>query len=91
MLFCAISRPETATPPALAALPGPYRMRASRNWVTPSRSVGMLAPSATTRTPLRSRLAASLPLISFWVALGNAQSALWSQSGLWFAFPSAGV
>ena len=31
MLFCAISRPEVATPPALAALPGPNRIFASRN------------------------------------------------------------
>ena len=45
MLFCAISRPATATPPL-------------------------------------TRFSASLRLISFWVALGNAQSALWAHSGL---------
>ncbi len=48
MLFWAISSPETATPPALAAFPGPYRIPASRKSRTPSKWVGMLAPSATT-------------------------------------------
>jgi hypothetical protein len=42
----------------------------------------MFAPSETTYTPFFSRFAASLALISFCVALGKAQSALWSHSGL---------
>ena len=72
---CDISRPETATPPAFAALPGPYRIPAFTNCSTPSGEVGMFAPSLTTNTPPPSRLAASFALISFWVALGKAQSA----------------
>ena len=43
----------------------------------------MLAPSVTAMMPLLIRFAASLPLISFWVALGNAQSAGTLHSGLW--------
>lgn len=42
----------------------------------------MLAPSDTTYTPFLTRLAASFPLISFCVALGKAQWALWFHSGL---------
>jgi hypothetical protein len=47
-LFCDISRPDVATPPAFAALPGPYSTFASRNTFAPSRLVGMLAPSEIT-------------------------------------------
>src|SRR3989304_6352886 len=43
-LFCDISRPETATPPAFAAFAGPYRILASRNCSTPSSVVGIDAP-----------------------------------------------
>jgi hypothetical protein len=80
---CDISSPLTATPPALAALPGPYRMPASMNRSTPSGTVGMFAPSLTTWTPPPSRLTASFALISFWVALGNAHSAGIDHSSLW--------
>src|SRR5215469_8279956 len=41
MLFCAISRPEVATPPALAALAGPYRTPASRNSLVASSVLGI--------------------------------------------------
>src|SRR5713226_10468719 len=75
-LFWAISSPEVATPPAFAALAGPYRLPASRNILVASSVLGMFAPSATSLTPFLIRLAASLALISFCVALGNAQSAL---------------
>ena len=40
----------------------------------------MFAPSETTITPFLISRPASLALISFWVALGNAQSALMSHS-----------
>ena len=42
----------------------------------------MLEPSLTTYTPFLTRFSASLALISFCVAQGKAQSALWSHSGL---------
>ena len=32
ILFCVISKPDTATPPALAALPGPYSIFEARKW-----------------------------------------------------------
>src|SRR5574341_862932 len=82
MLFWDISSPDVATPPALAALAGPYRMPALRKALVASSVDGMLAPSETTNTPFLSRLAASWALISFWVALGNAQSALMVHTGL---------
>ena len=47
-LYFGIAEHDTATPPAFAALPGPYRILASTNCITPSRLVGMFAPSATT-------------------------------------------
>src|ERR1700688_462613 len=76
MLFCDISNPDVATPPALAALAGPYKTFASRNARVASRVLGIFAPSLTTFTPFLMRLAASFALISFCVALGHAQSAL---------------
>src|SRR5512136_1881108 len=82
MLFWAISRPDVATPPALEALPGAYWIPFERNTSMASGVEGMLAPSATSFTPPFTRFWASLPLISFWVALGKAQSALWAQRGL---------
>src|SRR5215468_7201675 len=82
MLFCDISSPDVATPPALAALAGPYRTLLSRNRRVASRVLGMLAPSETTFTPFLMRLAASAALISFCVALGKAQSALIAHSQL---------
>ena len=52
-------------------------MNGRRSWIAVCGCVlGMFAPSATTLTPPFIRVAASLVLISFWVALGNAQSAL---------------
>ena len=42
------SRPEVATPPALAAFAGPNRMPAARNLSIASGVDGMFAPSATT-------------------------------------------
>ncbi|MCY1436087.1 hypothetical protein D9M71_522020 [compost metagenome] len=74
MAFCDISRPLTATPPALDALPGANRMPASMKISTASRVVGMLAPSATHRQPLRNRARASSASSSFWVAQGKAMS-----------------
>ena len=88
---CDISRPETATPPALAALPGPYRIPAATNCSTPSGVVGMFEPSATTNTPPFSRFAASLALISFCVALGNAQSAGMAHRGQASSIGSCGM
>ena len=57
------------------------------NSSAPSGVVGMLAPSVTTLTPEEIKLAASLPFISFCVALGKAQSAGMLQSG--FESPAA--
>src|SRR6266576_542149 len=46
-LFWAISRPLVATPPALAALAGPYRIFASRNILVASSVVGIVADAST--------------------------------------------
>ena len=72
--FWLISRPDTDTPPALAALPGANRIWASLNTCTPSSVVGMLAPSDTAMQPLPTRVRASSPVSSFWVAHGRARS-----------------
>ena len=49
--LCAISKPEVATPPALAALPGPNNTPAACKASVASMVVGILAPSATNLTP----------------------------------------
>ena len=54
-----ISRPQVATPPALAALAGPNRMPASRKGGCRRWSVGMFAPSPTSVTPLSTSALAS--------------------------------
>ena len=84
MWFWLISRPEVATPPALDALPGAYRILAFRKASTASSVDGMFAPSATQMTPLASRVAASLPSSSFWVAQGRAMSHF-TPHGFWFS------
>ena len=50
--FCCISNAEVATPPALAALPGPNATPASTKARVASGVHGMLAPSATAMQPL---------------------------------------
>src|SRR5438270_2662034 len=90
-LFWAISSPDVATPPALAALAGPYRTLASRNILVASSVLGMFAPSATNLQPFFSRFAASFAVISFCVALGKAQSALMFHSGLCSSLMSVGM
>ena len=57
--FCDISRPEVATPPALDALPGAYKIFASTNFSTASKVEGMFAPSATQITPFARSTSAS--------------------------------
>ena len=63
--FCDISRPDTDTPPALAALPGIYKTLLSCITLIASRVSGMLAPSTTSLTPLLTRVLASSPETSF--------------------------
>ena len=72
--FCDISRPDVATPPAFEAFPGAYIIFAAWNFATASLEEGMLAPSATSLTPLARSLSASASRSSFCVAHGNAQS-----------------
>ena len=72
--FWLCSRPEVATPPALAALPGMNRIFFSTNSSVASRVEGMFAPSATAKQPFASRVFASSPFNSFWVAQGRAMS-----------------
>ena len=67
------------------------RMRRSPGDSVSERRSVLPAPSATSVTPFLRRLAASLPLISFWVALGKAQSAGCVQSGLWSSRASTGT
>ncbi|MNT13260.1 hypothetical protein D3C72_1482220 [compost metagenome] len=73
--FWLISRPEVATPPALAALPGANSTRASWKTLMAAALEGMLAPSATSCIPLATKAAASSASSSFWVAQGRATSA----------------
>src|SRR5260370_38633218 len=90
-LFWAISRPEVATPPALAALGGPYRTLALRNIFVASSVEGMFAPSATSLMPFFNRFAASFAVISFFVALGKAPSAFIFHIGWWSSLISVGM
>lgn len=78
--FCVISSALTATPPALAALPGPKATPACWSRSTASGVVGMFAPSETAFTPLRISVAASSAFSSFCVADGRATSAGTSQT-----------
>ena len=70
------SRPEVATPPALAAFAGPKNTPAAWNAATASGVDGMLAPSATNLQPLAIRAFAFSSFSSFWVAHGRAMSHL---------------
>src|SRR3989339_496984 len=73
-LFWAISNPETATPPALAALAGPKATLFFKKTLIASGVEGMLAPSATAQTPFSTKVSAAFLLISFCVAFGRAMS-----------------
>src|SRR5450759_5606215 len=70
--FWLISSPDVATPPALDALPGAYRMRLLTNSSAASGVLGMLDPSVTSWHPFFNNDWASASLISFCVALGKA-------------------
>ena len=72
MEFWLISRPEVATPPALAALAGAKSTPCSWRYAVASRVVGMLAPSATAKQPCSTRALAPSRGSSFWVAQGRA-------------------
>src|SRR5665647_1439361 len=76
MLFWDISRADTATPPALAALAGPKSTPLSCNTLTASGVEGILAPSATAIQPLATKALASCSSHSFCVAQGRAISHL---------------
>ena len=82
--FWLISNPETATPPALAAFPGPNKILFSKKTFIASASDGILAPSATQMQPFFTKVCASSLLISFCVALGRVTSHLAPQG----RFPS---
>src|SRR5262245_1236546 len=86
--FCDISNPLVATPPALAALAGPYSTLASRKHFVAGSVLGILAPSDTQMQPFLVRLLASFSLISFCVADGSATSHFTCQSALAGAFGS---
>ena len=63
--FCAISNPETATPPALEAFPGAYNiLRALNTFIAPG-THGMFAPSLTQIHPLLISDFASFSFSSF--------------------------
>ena len=89
-LFWDISRPEVATPPALAALAGPYRTwhRGTAWWLRACWACSRLQQPL---EPFLMRFAASFAVISFCVALGKAQSALMFQSGLCSSLMSVGM
>ncbi|GAA2293380.1 hypothetical protein GCM10010376_04700 [Streptomyces violaceusniger] len=72
--FCCISSAEVATPPALAALPGPKSTSASRKISIAAGVQGMLAPSVTASTPFLTRAIALCSVSSSWVAQGSATS-----------------
>src|SRR5690606_8106046 len=70
--FCDISKPEVATPPALDAFPGANSILAPWKACIASGVDGILAPSATQIHPFFSKVLASVPSNSFWVAHGRA-------------------
>ena len=70
--FCAISNPEVATPPALAALPGANKTPASIKASVAAMVVGIFAPSATALTPFLINTFAASKSNSFCVAQGSA-------------------
>src|ERR1019366_6191723 len=72
--FWPCSRPETATPPALAAFAGPNRTPLSSSKCMAVSVVGMLAPSTTPWQPLAISVFASASSSSFCVAHGKARS-----------------
>ena len=74
ILFWHISRPLTATPPALAALAGANRTPPSRSTSMAAGVLGILAPSASAMAPPRTMRRAVSASISFWVAQGRATS-----------------
>ena len=76
VLFWLISIPDTATPPAFAAFPGPNNIFLSIKSSTASLVDGILAPSATTKQPLSNNFLASFISSSFCVAQGKAISHL---------------
>src|SRR5574344_1461066 len=63
--FWHISKPEVATPPALDAFPGAYKMFADWKTITASGLVGMLAPSATHIVLFATNALASLSASAF--------------------------
>ena len=63
--FCAISNPETATPPAFEALPGAYKILFFINNSTASGVHGILAPSPTVEHPFFIKESASFKSSSF--------------------------
>jgi len=71
---------EVATPPALAALPGPYMILLARKTSMPSGSVACSPFGDQLASVLDQRLGV-VALISFWVADGNAQSHLTPTGG----------
>src|SRR3989339_787572 len=81
-LFWAISKPEVATPPALAALAGPKATLFFKKTLIASGVEGILAPSATAQTPFSTKVSADFLLISFCVAFGRAMSHLMVQMPL---------
>jgi len=74
--FCAISRPDTATPPALAALPGRNSTLLCRNTSAASGVQGIFAPSPTAMQPFFASVFAPASSSSFCVAQGSAISHL---------------
>src|SRR4029453_16040127 len=82
MEFWLISRPEVATPPAFAALPGPTRIFFSMNRSTAAGTLGMLAASDTRKQPLLPSFLAFSVFFFFSLPHGKAQSHLMPQ-GRW--------
>ncbi len=78
--FCCISRALVATPPALAAFPGPKATPPARSTSTAPGVQGRFAPSATINTPFSTSIPASSWSSSFCVAQGSATSVGSSQS-----------
>jgi hypothetical protein len=88
---CSGSSPDRRRPRHRRWPPCPGRTGSWRpGRFTPSGRSACWRPRRPRRRRSSAGSAASLALISFWVALGNAQSALWFQSGLWSASASPG-
>src|SRR3546814_12799053 len=81
-LFSLTSSPDTATPPAFAALPGAHIILASLTIGTSSRLLGLLAPQLTAMHPFPTCVLTTAPSSSFCVDHRKPNSPFTAHGGL---------